>query len=80
MAKAPAVTLEQAEERFRSAHRAARRADNLSAALYDRWAAETLMHIRGQPRERACAMLVRTAIMLEIAVDRRGWPERIVGM
>jgi len=38
------------------------------------------MHIRGQPRERACAMLVRTAIMLEIAVDRRGWPERMVGM
>ena len=80
MAKAPAVTLEQAKERFRSAHQAARRADSLSAALYDRWAAETLMHIRGQPRDRACAMLVRTAIMLEIAVDRRGWPERIVGL
>jgi hypothetical protein len=39
-----------------------------------------LTRIRGQPIERACAMLVQTAIMLEIAVDRRGWPERILGM
>jgi hypothetical protein len=32
------------------------------------------VHIRGQPRERACTMLVRTAIMFEIVVDRPGWP------
>ena len=64
-----AVTLAQAKARFNRAHRAAKTGDALSAAPYDRWRAETLMHIRGQPIERAaihigavdCAMCGRFA-------------------
>jgi putative SOS response-associated peptidase YedK len=48
-----AVALTQAKARFNRAHRAAKTGDALSAAPYDRWRAETLMHIRGQPIERA---------------------------
>jgi SOS response associated peptidase (SRAP) len=64
-----AVALAQAKARFNRAHRAAKTGDALSTAPYDRWRAETLMHIRGQPIERAaihigavdCAMCGRFA-------------------
>ena len=74
----PAWSLEARRGAVRLAHPT--RFGMMAAALYDRWVAETLMPIRGQSRERACTMPVRTAIMLEIAVDRRGWPEGILAM
>jgi hypothetical protein len=75
-----AVTIEQAKERFNNACRAARDADRLTAALYDRLAADTLLAAKGQPPERACTMLMRMAVALEVLAERRGWPERIHGL
>jgi hypothetical protein len=75
-----AVTLESVKDRLRRAHKAAKRADSLSGALFDRWMADALTLSKGQPVERQAAMQVRTAIMLEIAAERLGWPERIVGL
>jgi hypothetical protein len=42
--------------------------------------AEALTLAKGQPVERAVAMLLRTAVMLEIAAERKGWPDRIAGL
>ena len=75
-----AVTMESVQERLRKAHRAAKRADALAGALFDRWMAETLTLGKGQPVERQAAMLLRTALMLEIVAERKGWPEHIVGL
>jgi hypothetical protein len=75
-----AVTLESVKDRLRRAHKAAKRADSLSGALFDKWMAEALTLGKGQPVERQAAMQVRTAIMLEIAAERRGWPEHIEGL
>lgn len=75
-----ATTFEDVKDRLRQAHRSAKAADRLSSALFDRWMAEALMFSKGQPVERAAAMLLRTAVMLEIAAERKGWPERIAGL
>jgi hypothetical protein len=42
--------------------------------------ADALSLSKGQPIERAVAMLLRTAVMLEIAAERKGWPDRITGL
>jgi hypothetical protein len=75
-----AVTFEGTKDRLHQAYQAAKRADRLSGALYDRWMAEALSLSKGQPVERAVAMLLRTAVMLEIAAERKGWPDRIAGL
>jgi hypothetical protein len=41
--------------------------------------ADALTLSKGQPAERAAAMMVRTAVMLELAAGRKGWPDRISG-
>ena len=74
------LTLDQAKDRFRAAHRAAKASDKLTAALYDRLAADTLLAVKGQPAERAATMFVRMAVCLEVLAERRGWPERIAGL
>ncbi len=74
------TTYEDVKDRLRQAHRAAKAADRLSGALYDRWLADALMLSKGQPIERAAAMLFRTAVMLEIAAERKYWPNRIPGL
>ena len=56
----------------------ARKADPLSAALFDRWYAEALMSARGVRAEAAYAMITRMAIVLEVMADRKGWPAGIV--
>jgi hypothetical protein len=48
--------------------------------LYDRWLFEALSLVKGQPIDRASAMLRRTAVMLEIAAERKGWRDRIAGL
>jgi hypothetical protein len=65
-----AVTFEGTEDRLHRAYRAAKAA-GLSNALFDRWRAEAVSHSKGQPVERATA-LFRTAVMLEIAAERKG--------
>ncbi len=74
------VTFESTKDRLRLAYKAAKAADRLSAALFDRWMSDALMLSKGQPIERAVAMLLRTAVMLEIAAERKGWPDRIAGL
>jgi hypothetical protein len=74
------VTLEGTKDRLHGAYRAAKAADRQSSALFDRSTAEVLTLPKGQPVERAVAMLLRTAVMLEIAADRKGWPDRIAGL
>jgi hypothetical protein len=51
------TTLPDAKARMSRARDLARKADPLSAALFDRWYAETLMSARGARDESACAML-----------------------
>ena len=46
-------------------------ADKLSGALFDRWMADALMLSQGQPVERAAAVPLRTAVMLEIAAEQK---------
>jgi hypothetical protein len=75
-----AVTFEGTKDRLHQAYRAAKAADRQSSALFDRWMAEALMLAKGQPVERATVMLYRTAVMLEIAAERKGWPDRIPGL
>jgi hypothetical protein len=55
-----AVTCEGTKHRLNLAYRAAKGADRLSGALFDRWMAEALSLSKGQPIERATAMLFRT--------------------
>jgi hypothetical protein len=66
-----------AKDRCRAAYRAARDGDAAMGALFDRWWSETIEAVKGQPAERSAVMLTRTAIMFEVLVDRRGWPEHI---
>jgi hypothetical protein len=75
---APSVAL--SGDRLRQAHKAAKRADTASGALFDRRLAEALMLGEGQPVERQAAMFLRTAVTLEIAAERKAWPERIAGL
>ncbi len=74
------LTLDQAKDRFRAAHRAARDSDKLAGAFFNRLAADTLLAVEGQSSERQATMLVRMAIALEVLAERRGWPDRIVGL
>jgi hypothetical protein len=70
----PVPTLAAAKARMSRARDLAREADPLSAALFDRWYAETLLSARGIKAEAAWAMLTRMAIALEVMADRKGWP------
>jgi hypothetical protein len=74
------VTLEGTKDRLHRAYRAAKAADRQSSALFDRWMADALTLSKGQPVDRAVAMLLRTAVMLEISAERKGWPNRIAGL
>jgi hypothetical protein len=65
-----------AKERARRAHTAARGGDSRSAALYDRWFAETLSNAAGRDEDVAIAMFTRLAIALEVMIDMKGWPGR----
>jgi hypothetical protein len=57
-----------------------RRGPAIAAALFDRFAAETLLAVKGQPAERAATMFFRMAVALEVLAERKGWPERIAGL
>ena len=46
-------------------------------AWFDRLWSETIEQVKGQPAVSAAVMLTRMAIMFEVLVDRRGWPEHI---
>jgi hypothetical protein len=74
------ATFEGTKHRLHLAYRAAKAADWLSGALYDRWMAEAPSLCKGQPVDRATVMLLRTAVMLEIAAERKSWPDRIAGL
>jgi hypothetical protein len=74
---APATPLALAKDRCRRAYRGARQADAPLSALLDRWYAETLTQVAGQPADKSAVMFTRAAIMFEVVADRRGWPERI---
>jgi hypothetical protein len=50
----------------------------VSAAIYDRWLANTLSAAAGQDPAIAAAMFTRLAIAREVMVDMRGWGEGIV--
>lgn len=79
MPAAPILT--QAKDRMTRARAAARRADPLGGAMFDRWVSEALMAARDVAPEMGAAMYLRIAIMLEIAVDRQGWPHgRVRGL
>jgi hypothetical protein len=45
----------------------------LSSALFDRWMADALTLSKEQPVDRA-------SVMLELAVEGKGWPNRITGL
>jgi hypothetical protein len=47
------------------------------SAVYDRWFAETLTQVDGQPADRSAVMFTRIAILFEVVADRRGWPDRV---
>jgi hypothetical protein len=68
--------LAMAKDRARRAHKGARQADAALSAIYDRWFAETLLAIERQPAAKSI-MWSRVAILFEIVIDRRGWPERM---
>jgi hypothetical protein len=68
------TTLADAKARMSLAREAARKADPLSAALFDRWYATALSSAVGQPDEIAAVMFVRTAICLEVLTEMKGWP------
>ena len=55
------------------------RADARLAPIGGRVWAETLQHAEGQDPVRAEAMFLRVAVLLEILIDRRGWPGTIRG-
>jgi len=71
-------TLAEAKERARRAHEAARAGDNRSAAIYDRWLADTLLAAAGKDEEVATTMFARLAVALEVMVDMKGWPAGVV--
>jgi hypothetical protein len=64
-------TAAQAFRRFRRA------ADD--APIGDRIWSETLQHAEGQDPARVEVMFSRIAVLLEILIDRRGWPGTIRG-
>ena len=72
------LTLSQAKSRAKRAHQTARAGDTVSAAVYDRWLANTLSAAAGQDQAVAAAMFTRLAIALEVMVDMRGWGESVV--
>jgi hypothetical protein len=65
--------LKEAKRRALTAHKAACKADSLSAGIYNRWIAITLTAVDGQEEQVAAAMFTRLAIALEVMVDMRGW-------
>ena len=72
------ITLVDAKARAKQAHKAARAGDAVSAAIYDRWLANTLSAAAGQDPAIAAAMFTRLAIAFEIQCDMRGWAAGIV--
>jgi hypothetical protein len=77
MAAVP-TALPDAKARAKRAHQAARAGDSVSAAIYDRWLANTLSAAAGQDETIAVAMYTRLAIALEVMQDMRGWGEGVV--
>ena len=77
MPKIPA-SLPEAKARAKRAHQAARAGDAVSAAIYERWLANTLSAAAGQDEAIAATMFTRLAIALEVMTDMRGWPAGIV--
>ena len=69
--------LARVRQRYDAALDAARHADVGTRALVSRWHAETLLALDGQPANVRIVMLRRMSIMLEVLVDRRGWPTTI---
>jgi hypothetical protein len=60
------TTLPDAKARAKRAHAAARAGDAVSAAIYDRWLANTLSAAAGQDDAIAATMFTRLAIALEV--------------
>ena len=76
--RAPASSpLALAKDRARRAYMGARAADAPLSALLDRFYAETLTQVAGQPAAKSAVMFTRIAILFEVVTDRRGWPERM---
>lgn len=73
----PDDALAKNRARARTAFRAACEADRGLSAIFQRWWAETLLAVEGQPPARAAEMFRRSAIMFEVITDRRGWPDRM---
>src|SRR5436853_2927162 len=69
--------LAQARERCRAAYYAAREVD--VPGLCDRWYSDVLLASRGQPADRATAMLTRVAIIFEVMAEKGGWPAHVRG-
>jgi hypothetical protein len=67
-----------AKERAKRAYSVCR-TDPQLALIGDRVWSETLLHAEGQDPIRAEAMFLRVAVLLEILIDRRGWPGTIRG-
>src|SRR5262245_20544646 len=69
-----------AKMRCRAAHAAAKEADPMQSAFYDKLWAGVLLAADRQPEAAAVVMFTRIAILFEVAVDRLTWPERIRGL
>jgi hypothetical protein len=67
----PASPLAAAKERARRVHKEAREGDGRSAALLDRWLADTLSAAAGKPEEVAAATFTRWRSWWTCAAGRR---------
>jgi hypothetical protein len=74
----PPSELTAARARLVEAHQAAR-SDERTQSFVDRLAREALDMSRGAPRRKATMMLTCTSTVLEVLVDRRGWPAKVWG-
>jgi hypothetical protein len=68
----------EAKQRAAKAYRMCR-ADPRLALIADRLWSETLQYTENQNADRVAVMFLRTAVLLEILNDRRGWPQVIRG-
>jgi hypothetical protein len=75
-----ATTFEDVTFRPHRAFRAAKAADHLTRALLRPMVCGRSFALEGATVERAAAMLLRTAVLLEICAEKKGWPDRIVGL
>ena len=63
-----------------TAYAAARQTDIGTQTLVNRWHAETLLVVEGQPANVRAVMFHRMAVLFEVMVDRRSWPAEVRGL